>query len=417
MNDIVITKDNFPKLSRRLQKVLSKHFEKDVLLTEAHLLFAQAMGKNTVHELQQVLGKFKTTELSTKDYNSHDGLASVMLDNDQNIKSQNISSIEQRELKLSCQPFIQYVQSYFSRNKEKSEIIGFSIVHDVDSQSKDSISLKIYVKPKIEKKRFGFISCSIARFSTDLYLFLNEFDVSNQDQVFLNKMDFFLDDRTLKTQFFPIMLKKYLNIDEYHQEYSLYSQKPSDTKIFVQNFLNMKHGYMVDDDIDSNLEQIPYVFAEPNLSTKWADISILHPKNKIIDTFEKAFAKIKRNGGVLWQCCYQPLPVDVDPEQPLFICSSFYIYELEKDLYMFSSVDGEFEQKFIEEKGIAFYRGLLESLVLNKTFKNNPYYVNEKEFKQWSDGCSEGLNEKAKLIKTHIPRKDKFRKKFLKTMT
>jgi hypothetical protein len=542
MSEIIITKDNLPKFSRRLQKVLLEHFKQDISLTEANLFFAQTMGKKNIHELHQVLVKSspdnsiveqvfphqeekirtvwdneleqdchhfidyinnyftenqnhshilditavydvaKNSEslvklylkLSIKDngiwhlhcspnrflydLNKLDKSSSLTKEdqkfleemdgffNPDSVKTNNpflnllwsdktplakklidylkINQVhreyclyskaeEMKQIKLYCQPFIQYVQSYFSRNKEKSEIIGFSVVHDIDSQLKDSISLKIYVKPTIEKKHFGFISCSIARFSADLHLFLNEFDISNQDETFLKNMDFFFDDRTLEKLYFSIRLKKYLNIDGYHQEYSLYSKEPSNTKILIKKIGFLKQGFLIDYDQDPNMD-IPYLLEEPFGQTKWADISSIYSKNKIIDNFEEAFKKLDKKGGTLWQCCYKPYPRSSDSKEALFMCSSFYMYKLKNGSFVFSSINGYISQIFIKEKGIAFYKGILDSLILDKNLDDNPYYVNENEFKIWVDGFNEGLAEKIKNIKTKIPRNDIFHKNFSK---
>jgi hypothetical protein len=57
MSDILITKENLFKFSKRLQKALSEYFNQKISLNDASTLFSKSMGTKNVYHLQQILNE------------------------------------------------------------------------------------------------------------------------------------------------------------------------------------------------------------------------------------------------------------------------------------------------------------------------------------------------------------------------
>lgn len=67
-NNIVINQENISKLTKRLKKSLDQNFNQKTPLYQAKNIFAQMLGKSSLHELQENLKTIKNNNIDNKNY-------------------------------------------------------------------------------------------------------------------------------------------------------------------------------------------------------------------------------------------------------------------------------------------------------------------------------------------------------------
>lgn len=243
MSDIIITEKNLSRFNKRLQKALSNHLKQDIPLHLASLLFAQALGVDTVHHLQEKLlepVKKENECQQLQDFIEHYFLIHpesqllsfyFFLDNNYlalsiDAKSKKLNSEEGFSIFFGSEP--SYLDTELNRLSLSEKDISF--IHELVSLLHfDDLPLNIYLAEKL-KLHFKLESNSIYDFKLN-----KEFESVNNygfcEKLYaLVDIDFF----ERKGASYVLHNDKYVFIDLEHEQFQLFKSF-SEAKLLIDD--------------------------------------------------------------------------------------------------------------------------------------------------------------------------------------
>jgi len=182
MSDIIINQKNLSRLSKRLQKSLSKNLNQEIPLHLATLIFAETFGVDSIHHLQQKLNQ------------------------------------ENKDETIIIKEFI---ENYFSSNLS-SNILNFTVIAN---DFNDSVSFNISAKSKKHADEEGF-GIFLGEDSSYIQKELHNLNLSQQDlefvQELVSKLHF---DDLPKSLYLGAKIRKFLNLKQKNTYYSFKNTK------------------------------------------------------------------------------------------------------------------------------------------------------------------------------------------------
>lgn len=362
MTDITINKTNLSRFSKRLQKALKEQFKQDVPLHIASLLFCNALGVNSEHELKTLLEKEKTIYEGT------------MTDEEflKRIEKYDASILSSKELREKrVKELIQELEQYFKNNPTLFNHVSITDGYDFDDLAgiyigsvspkyKDIAGFTLY----FERNPKGYLDKELKRL-----------EHSGDDAKFLNHIcDKYFSQDSDENKFFGSNLRKYLKL--YHNRtYTIYKKK-NDYK-FEVNHLGMVTEKFILIPLEYKESELPSYRANQN----WIE---LLPGFHQYDNFENALAHRKP----------QDLIVQCLVKSQTQLVSSF-IVDLENKII--ESTKKDLKITYENPEDIIRFKGFLDKHLFQRHELDNPYGINEKEYALWNQGYELEITKNNKL--------------------